>query len=137
MARESTLLTVCHDYRHGYGRLTAFFEGLAQGRAAGAECPSCRQRWFPPQERCDGCDAETRPVDLPPTGRIESITLVHVGQGQPAQGIALVRLDGACNRVMMRVSSDETPKIGDRVRLLPVKDVCGHPAIHLQAEVET
>jgi uncharacterized OB-fold protein len=78
---------------------------------------------------------KTSEVSLTPTGIVVSLTCGPLEPDKDAEGIALVRFEGACNLTMVHVVSPL--KVGDRVKLSPVKNHTGHASAHLRVEPET
>ena len=128
------LLTVSYEYRHEYGHLRAFFDGLAEGRAVGSHCEHCDRRWFPPRRLCDGCDKTTIDTELSPVGCIEFVTITPDPDCQDVKAVALARFGTACNLATVTVRAAAGAVVGQRLRLSPAENPVSHPGEHLNAQ---
>ncbi len=77
-----------------------FLMHIKEGRLVGQRCPSCSNVYMPPRGCCAKCGIVTEEeVELPPTGVIESFTIVHLSiPGSPIEPpiiAANIILDGA------------------------------------------
>ncbi len=135
MVDESQTFTVCHGYRHQFGYLQDFFEGLTRGQAIGAQCNVCHKHWFPPRALCGHCCSSTLVHKLLPVGTIEAVTWPSEPRERINAGVALVRFDGAANLAMVHLIPDTGGEPGDRVILSPAEGDCVHPAAHLRARL--
>lgn len=91
-------------YDNWYGTLaSAFFRELRDhGKIRGIRCPACEKVYMPPRSVCPRClGTLSEWVDLPPTGTLETFTVVHYDYGQyyqpmkPPYLLGIIRLDGA------------------------------------------
>jgi uncharacterized OB-fold protein len=63
-----------HLRREMDGTAREFYRRLAEGRLSTTECPDCGRVSFPPRDRCAGCTAQQRWIDLPLEGRLFAFT---------------------------------------------------------------
>lgn len=88
------------DHNLPKGRLTPYFEALAQGKALAECCGSCGSVQFPPGGICGRCDA----ADLAWTALSGAAVVVH-RTDTPDQAFALVRFDGARNSAVVAIAN--------------------------------
>lgn len=120
------------SYRHGFGALSPFFQGLLEGRALASCCPVCGDVRFPPRLVCPHDGAATDWRALSGEGRLVSFTL---GRGRlPLQHEAgeqlfgEVALDGASNRAFARIEAPAAQlRPGLRLRLMRPTTPPPHP----------
>ncbi|AKS32098.1 Zn-ribbon domain-containing OB-fold protein [Mycolicibacterium goodii] len=101
-------------YKYGYGGITPFFAGLAEG-AEGYQtsvCDSCELAYCPPRIHCQECWGTTKWVAHSGEGVIESLVWAYwIPIDSPARAFtdlpyayAAIRLDGCRNLLRTRVS---------------------------------
>ena len=114
---------ISFKYRYTAGATTArFLEKLKEGKIVGQRCPSCSNVYVPPRGCCAKCGVVTEEeVELPPTGVIESFTIVHLPiPGSPIEppiisaNIVLDGADIACMHLVSEVDLEDVD-IGMRV----------------------
>jgi uncharacterized OB-fold protein len=85
-------------YKFSYGQQSPFFRALRDyGKLLGARCEACNFTYCPPRANCSKCYGDTKWVELPGTGRVETFTTVYratsaKGKVQPFI-CAYIRLD--------------------------------------------
>ncbi len=84
------------------GRLTPYFEALAQGKALAECCGSCDRVQFPPGGICGHCGA----ADLTWTALSGTAAVIH-RTDTPDQAFALVRFEGAKNSAVVAVANPD------------------------------
>ena len=89
------------EYRWDAGvAMSAYLEGLKQGRILGIHCPQCRRTLVPPRAFCELC---FRPLDqwveLADTGRLNTYSVSYVNwdatRRQTPEVPAVIEIDGA------------------------------------------
>ena len=89
------------EYRWDAGvAMSAYLEGLKQGKILGIHCPQCRRTLVPPRAFCELC---FRPLDqwveLADTGRINTYSVSYVNwdatRRQTPEVPAVIEIDGA------------------------------------------
>ena len=114
---------ISFNYKYTAGSTAArFLEKMKEGRIVGQRCPSCSNVYMPPRGCCAKCGVVTEEeVELPPTGVIESFTIVHLPiPGSPIEppiisaNIILDGADIACLHLVSEVDPDDVD-IGMRV----------------------
>lgn len=128
-------LQLIFTYRHAYGALQPFFDGLRQGVAVGTRCPVCGRRWYPPRMTCRYHGVPAEGVEF--SGRGEIIALTSGPTKLPlADRVcettwALVRLGEAENAIVARILADgRVAEPGAGVMLVPPTGPAPHPAQH-------
>jgi uncharacterized OB-fold protein len=114
---------------HTYGRLTPYFQGLAEGRLMATKCVSARcpiskgrgELWLPPRADCPDCHQPMAWAQIKdPKGFIYTYTLVeHGGSGLEIECPYFqidVKMEGVCTIVKSYLADRKPIKIGDRVR---------------------
>ncbi|MCS7094327.1 MAG: zinc ribbon domain-containing protein [Thaumarchaeota archaeon] len=100
-----------YEYPAGRG-MTAYLEGLRDGKLIGSECKSCGHRIIPPLGFCTNCISyDVRFVEAPDIGRVVTWTSEPDGNRW-----VLVCFDGFEGGVLHRFSGAQEPYIGMRVR---------------------
>jgi len=108
---------ITFKYKYTASATTArFLEKMKQGKIVGQRCPSCSNVYIPPRGCCAKCGVVTEEeVELPPTGVIESFTIVHLPiPGSPIEPpiiSANIILDGADIPCMHLISEVELEKV--------------------------
>ena len=110
-------------YKYSYGGQSAFFRALRDyGKLLGAKCDACNFTYCPPRKNCSKCYGDTRWVELPGTGKIESFTTIYRGtsmikKGQPVI-CAYIRLDETDFVMLSNVEMSDVGKasVGMRVK---------------------
>lgn len=111
-------------YKFSYGGHSPFFRALRDyGRLLGARCEACDFTYCPPRRNCSRCYGETRWVELPGTGVVETFTTIYKGplvQGKPKLICAYIRLDGSDFIVMSNVEMQDAARaeVGMKVRVV-------------------
>jgi len=89
-------------YRHSYGVVSEFFEGLLRKKILGTRCPKCGDVFCPPRAHCwrNECALqEAEWIELPPTGVLHSYTILGFSAEAFLRDLpfilAYVRMDGA------------------------------------------
>ena len=115
-------LRVVLDYTYSLGDLQPYFDGLANGVAIGTRCPTCQRTCFPPRLICERDGSKTLWYQLDGSGTVVALT-------EQANGeiFALVKMDGADNRVLARVETAGL-KEDDRVEIVVRQSSADHPA---------
>jgi uncharacterized OB-fold protein len=113
-------------FHHSYGKVSAFFIGLLQGKLFGTKCPKCGLVYCPPRAHCFNPKCrltETEWIELPKKGEVHSYTIMTIAWPsmahlQPLVG-AMVRIDGTntCLPMTMRDIDPEKVNIGLKVNI--------------------
>ena len=97
-------------YRHSYGRVSSFFEGLLEKKFMGTKCPTCGDVFFPPRVHCwrPSCRLkETQWLELPKTGILHSFTILGFAATAFLPDLPFVlgyvRVDGANTLIASRI----------------------------------
>jgi len=106
----------------------ALFTASPQPALSGMRCRACGYVFFPPQSYgCENCGApgdRLEPKSLRGEGTLASFATVHLHQGKDLEApftVALIVLDdGPAVRALLTQRSDESLKIGDRMRAVIV-----------------
>jgi uncharacterized protein len=98
------LLTL--DYTLGEGFLAPYLDGLREGHAVAARCPSCGRISLPPDPTCPCGTRSTQTLPLPGTA-----TLLWRTTGTDGD-VALVRFDGADTLSLARLHGFTTQSRG-------------------------
>ena len=112
-------------HRHTYGKLSAFFKGLAEGRLLATKCvnPKCAENrlWLPPRADCPDCNQpmDWQEVPQPVVGTVHTYARVEYA----GTGIELttpyfqidVELPGVCT-IFKGYLQYGTPEIGMKVK---------------------
>ena len=115
-------LRVVLDYTYSLGDLQPYFNGLENGVAIATRCPTCKRTCFPPRMICERDGSKTNWYQLDGTGTIVALTEQASGEM-----FALVKMDGADNRVLARVETAGL-KEDDRVEIMVRQSSSEHPA---------
>jgi uncharacterized OB-fold protein len=108
-----------------HNKLAEFYRRLAEGRLCTTRCAGCGRTWWPPRGFCPECAGDRFEwVDLPGQGVIHAYTVQDAGLPAGFDGprvFAIVKVDGL--RVFATVTGADpaTIRIGQRVRLAPVR----------------
>jgi len=108
---------ISFKYKYTAAATTArFLEKMKEGKIVGQRCPSCSNVYMPPRGCCAKCGVVTEEeVKLPPTGVIESFTIVHLPiPGSPIEPpivSANIFLDGADIPCMHLISEVDLEKV--------------------------
>lgn len=126
-------LRLTFTYRHGYGGLTPFFDGLREGRCIGAECPECNRRWFPPRGQCPSDLSVTSTVELSGRGVVVALTTgpstLPMSDVREQTTWALITLDQTVNALVARVTcGDLEPFPGAPVIIAAPREDITHPS---------
>ena len=115
-------LRVVLDYTYSLGDLQPYFDGLRNGVAMATRCSTCKRTCLPPRLICERDGNRTSWFQLDGTGTVVALT-------EQANGdiFALVKMDGADNRVLARVESAGL-KEDDRVEIMVRQSSSEHPA---------
>jgi uncharacterized protein len=116
-------------YKFSYGQQSPFFRALRDyGKLLGAKCDACNFTYCPPRANCSKCYGDTKWVELPGTGKVETFTTVYratsaKGKVQPFI-CAYIRLDATDFVMLANVEmADHTKaKAGMKVQAV-MKDV--------------
>src|SRR5450756_2788836 len=68
------------DYIHSYAQDSPFFEGLTKGELKGSKCTKCGGTFATPRSHCMTCGAETEWMQLPLTGKVHTLSLIHISE---------------------------------------------------------
>ncbi len=110
---------------HAIGKLSAFFQGLTEGKLMATRCPNeaCSENrmWIPPRVHCPDCLEAMEWVEAPQVGKIYThTTILYPGSNfrlsTPCPLIS-VEIEGVCTKPMSYLKEGD-PKIG-----MPVKAV--------------
>ncbi|MCS6787752.1 MAG: zinc ribbon domain-containing protein [Aigarchaeota archaeon] len=105
--------TVENAYEYPAGRgMTAYLEGLKEGKLVGMECEGCGQRTIPPLGFCTKCMShDVKFVEAPQVGTVLTWTT-------DPEGIkwVFVCFEGFEGGVFHRFVGDGEPRVGMRVR---------------------
>lgn len=103
-------------YRHSYGLVSRFFQGLKHKKIYGTRCPKCGDTFCAPRAHCWRAECELQPtqwVELAPKGTLHSYTVL----GFAAEAflpklpfiLGYVRIDG-CNTMLAMVVEGIAPE---------------------------
>jgi hypothetical protein len=106
-------------------KLAEFYVRLGAGRLATTRCAGCGHTAWPPRGFCAECGADgIEWVDLPDEGTVHAFTVQEAGLPAGFDGprvFAIVKVDGHRIFSIMRDADPATLRIGQRVRLSPMK----------------
>ena len=102
------------DHSLPKGRLTPYFEALAQGKALAECCSSCGRVQFPPGGICGRCDA----ADLVWTSLSGDAVVIH-RTDTPDRAFALVRFEGAKNSAVVAIANPDVRSSRARLVISP------------------
>jgi uncharacterized protein len=111
-------------YRYSYGQQSPFFRALRDyGKLLGARCDACSFTYCPPRKNCSKCYGDTRWVELPGTGSVETFTTIYKGplvKDVPKLICAYIRLDGSDFVMMANVEMEDATKaeVGMKVQVV-------------------
>lgn len=98
-------------------------------------CASCGRTSFPARGRCPSCwSVEGRETPVPRQGEIHSFTTVHVGPPDTDLPYTVAYVDAGPVRLFARVQGE--PRVGARVRIVPVEAGDASPAPSFVVELE-
>jgi len=115
-------------------KLYEFYVRLGQGCLATTRCEACGTRAWPPRGFCGECASDRFAwVDLPSEGTVHAFTAQEMGLPAGFEGprvFAIVKVDGLRIFAILRDADPAAVKIGQRVRLSPLRvadDPKGNP----------
>jgi len=108
-----------------HNKLAEFYTRLGAGRLATTRCAGCGQTAWPPRGFCAECGSDqTEWVDLPGEGTVHAFTVQEAGLPAGFDGprvFAIVKVDGHRIFSIVRGADPAALRIGQRVRLSPMK----------------
>ena len=106
-------------------KLHEFYARLGEGRLVTTRCASCRTTAWPPRGFCGECASDAFEwVDLAREGTIHAFTVQDTGLPVGFEGprvFAIVKVDGHRMFTLLTVADPATVKVGQRVRLAPLR----------------
>jgi uncharacterized OB-fold protein len=106
-------------------KLHEFYARLADGRLATTRCTACGTRAWPPRGFCGACASDVLEwIDLPREGTVHAFTIQEMGLPSGFEGpriFAIVKVDGLRIFTILTNTDPATVKIGDAVRLSPLR----------------
>ena len=106
-------------------KLHEVYARLAQGRLATTRCAACGTRAWPPRGFCGECASDAFEwVDLSREGSVHAFTVQDTGLPAGFDGprvFAIVKVDGLRVFATLTGADPATIRIGQRVRLAPVR----------------
>jgi uncharacterized protein len=117
------------DYTYSPGRAqTAYINALAERRAVGERCPSCRKVYVPPRGACPTCGVATaEQVEVGPRGTVTTFCIVNIKAAHTANldievpyVYAHIALDGADLALHGRIGGIPYDQVRMGLRVEPV-----------------
>ena len=106
-------------------KLHEFYTRLGAGRLSTTRCAKCGQTAWPPRGFCAECASDAFEwVDLPAEGTVHAFTVQDTGLPAGFEGprvFAIVKVDGHRVFTLLTVADPAAVKIGQRVRLAPLR----------------
>jgi uncharacterized protein len=117
-----------------HNKLHEFYSRLAAGRLSTTRCTPCGRTAWPPRGFCGECASDAFDwVDLPVEGTVHAFTVQDTGLPAGFDGprvFAIVKVDGHRIFAVVRDTDPAAIRIGQRVRLAPLRvadDPTGRP----------
>lgn len=109
-------------YRHGWGQISLYAQGLREGSLKGARCQSCSRLWIPPRRVCTCSSHQLVWETHSGRGIVEAVT---EGASCPPgfeelqhRVWVLVRWEGACAAALAVFDDTDAPFVGQAVRMV-------------------